>query len=147
ELTNKPGWETPAKPLTAEFDFKVPGWASGAGRRVLMPVGLFSASEKHTFEHSGRVHPIYIRYPYETADDIHVALPAGWQVGSVPADQNPAANTHVVGYTLQVENGQSAVRVRRTMKVDFLILENKCYTALRTFFQAVRSGDEEQIVL
>jgi len=31
--------------------------------------------------------------------------------------------------------------------VDFLILDSKYYLALRNFYQVVRTGDEEQIVL
>src|SRR5208282_2670637 len=34
ELTNKPDWTSSETPLVAEFDLKIPGWASGAGRRV-----------------------------------------------------------------------------------------------------------------
>ena len=59
ELTNKPEWNSSAPSLVAEFSLKVPGWASGAGRRALLPVGLFSATEKHLFDHTNRVHPIY----------------------------------------------------------------------------------------
>jgi hypothetical protein len=33
------------------------------------------------------------------------------------------------------------------MMVDILVLEAKYYPALRNFFQIVRTGDEEQIVL
>jgi hypothetical protein len=35
----------------------------------------------------------------------------------------------------------------RKLKVDFMILEAKYYPALRNFYQTVRTGDEEQIVL
>src|SRR5207245_120204 len=44
ELANKPDWSNSARPLGGEFSVKVPGWASGAGRRALGPVGLFSAT-------------------------------------------------------------------------------------------------------
>ena len=41
ELTNHPDWSSSASDLTAEFNLKVPGWVSSAGRRVLFPVALF----------------------------------------------------------------------------------------------------------
>ncbi len=65
ELTNQPDWSSSETPLVAEFDLKIPGWASNAGKRVLIPAGVFTAGEKHTFEHTNRVHPIYFEYPYE----------------------------------------------------------------------------------
>jgi len=39
------------------------------------------------------------------------------------------------------------LHLTRKLNVDFLFLETKYYGALRTFFQVVRTGDEEQIVL
>ena len=60
ELTNKPDWNNSESPLVAEFDVTIPGWASNAGKRALIPAGVFTAGEKHTFEHTERVNPIYI---------------------------------------------------------------------------------------
>jgi hypothetical protein len=48
---------------------------------------------------------------------------------------------------LNVENGNGSTHVVRKLNVDFLMLDQKYYTALRNFFQVVRSGDEQQIVL
>jgi len=145
ELTNQPDWSSSETPLTAEFDLKIPGWASNAGKRVLIPAGVFTAGEKHTFEHANRVYPIYFDYPYEKWDDITIELPPGWQVGSVPPGQEK--DGHVVSYTLKVEGGKGALHLTRKLRVDCLILETKYYPALRNFFQSVRNGDEEQIVL
>jgi hypothetical protein len=145
ELTNHPDWNATEAPMVAEFDVKIPGWASSAGKRALIPAGVFTASEKRIFEHANRVHPIYFEYPYEKADDVTIELPAGWQVGSVPQAQQQ--DKGLIAYTLKVENGKDALHLTRKLKVDVLLLEQKYYPALRTFFQAVRTADEEQIVL
>jgi hypothetical protein len=145
ELTNQPDWSGSETPLVAEFDVKIPGWASNAGKHVLIPAGVFSGTEKHTFEHTNRVHPIYFEYPYEKVDDITTELPPGWQVSSVPPEQGK--DGHVVAYSLKVENGKDTLHLTRKLTVDFLMLDSKYYTALRNFFQVVRTGDEEQIVL
>ncbi len=145
ELTNKPDWNGSETPLVAEFDVKIPAWALNAGKRVLVPAGLFTAVEKHTFEHTNRVHPIYFEYPYEKLDDVTIELPSGWQVASVPPEQTK--DGHVVAYDLKVENGKSTLHLTRTLRVDFMYLETKYYTALRNFFDVVRTGDEAQIVL
>ena len=63
ELTNKPDWDSSSASLVAEYKLKIPGWVSGAGRRALLPVGIFSATEKNVFEHEQRVHPIYFEFP------------------------------------------------------------------------------------
>jgi Domain of Unknown Function with PDB structure (DUF3857) len=38
ELTNKPDWTSSETPLVAEFNLKIPGWASNAGRRAVIPL-------------------------------------------------------------------------------------------------------------
>src|SRR5260370_32641148 len=84
DLTNQPDWGSSTSTLAAEFELKVPGWVSGAGRRALVPVGLFGAPEKHAFEHANRVHAIYFSYPSSKIDDVTIDLPLGWQVSSLP---------------------------------------------------------------
>ncbi len=118
---------------------------NSAGKRALIPTGVFSAVEKGIFEHSNRVHPIYFEYPYEKVDDVTIELPAAWQVGSVPPAK--VQDKGSLAYSLTVENGKDTLHVTRKLKVDFLILDQKYYPALRNFFQAGRTADEEQIVL
>lgn len=132
-------------PLVAEFSVKVPGWASGAGRRALVPVGLFSATEKHLFDHTNRVHPVYFEFPFEKVDQVNVELPPGWQATSLPPAQDQ--NGRVLTYSLKVESGKGTLHLSRKLTVDILLLDTKYYNALRNFFQVVRTGDEEQIVL
>jgi len=144
-LTNTPDWSSSETPLVAEFDLKVPGWASSAGRRAMVPVGLFTAAEKRVFEHAERVHPIYFEYPYAKLDDITIELPAAWQVNSVPPGQTQ--DGHIITYSFKAENVNGTLHLARKLNVDILLLDSKYYTALRNFFQVIRTGDEEQVVL
>ena len=145
ELTNKPDWASSAPTLVAEYSLKVPGWVSGAGKRALMPVGLFGEPEKHMYEHSTRVHPLYFHYMNEKVDDVRIELPLGWQVGSLP---QPVTNdAKLLVYTMKAENDKDALHLERHLKCGLTILEQKYYNALRNFYQSVRSADEQQIVL
>jgi transglutaminase-like putative cysteine protease len=145
DLTNQPNWGGSTPTLAAEFELKVPGWVSGAGRRALVPVGLFSAPEKHAFEHANRVHAIYFSYPSEKFDDVTIDLPLGWQVSSLPPVQNLDAKAAL--YNLKVENNKGTLHLTRQLNMDLLMVEVKLYPTLRNFFQVVRTGDEQQIVL
>ncbi|MBI3646459.1 MAG: DUF3857 domain-containing protein [Acidobacteriales bacterium] len=145
ELTNKPDWTSVSSALVAEYHLKVPGWVSGAGRRALFPVGLFGSSEKHVFEHADRVHALYFHHPYLKSDDISVTLPLGWTIGSLPAPINRDAKAAV--YIVKSENNKGALHVSRSLQVDLLFLDKDKYDILRQFFQLVRTGDEQQVVL
>jgi len=145
ELTNKPEWASSETPLVAEFNLKIPGWASNAGRRVVLPAAIFTAAEKGVFEHASRVQPIYFEYPYEKSDDVTIELPPGWQVSSVPAPLN--LNGKVILYSLKAEQSPGTIRLTRKLTVDCLLLETKYYTALRNLFQSIRTSDGAQIVV
>jgi transglutaminase-like putative cysteine protease len=145
ELTSKPDWNASDRSFSADFHMKVPGWVAGAGRRALFPVGMFSAPEKHIFDHANRVHPIYIEFPFEKVDDITMELPQGWQVATVPKAQNEGGN--VVAYTLKVEDNKTTLHLQRMLHVNLLLMDQKYYASLRSFFQVVRTGDEQQVVL
>jgi len=145
ELINQPDWLSSTPPLVAEFHVKIPGWVSGAGRRALLPVGIFTADEKRVFEHTERVHPIYFEYPSQKEDDVSIALPLGLQVSSLPPVQNLDAKAAL--YTLKAEDSKGALHLSRKLSLDLVILDQKYYPSLRNFFQVVRTGDEEQVVL
>ncbi|HUM05091.1 MAG TPA: DUF3857 and transglutaminase domain-containing protein [Terriglobales bacterium] len=145
ELTNKPDWTSSNPTLVAEYHVKVPGWVSGAGRRALFPVGLFGNSEKHTFEHADRVYNVYFHHPYLKSDEINITLPLGWSISSLP---NPVGEDGpAVGYILKSENRKGSLHISRTMHCDLLMISQAQYGLLRQFFQMVRTGDEQQVVL
>jgi hypothetical protein len=144
ELTNKPDWNG-STPLIAEYKVKVTGWASAAGHRVLVSTGLFGGAEKHLFEHTSRVYPIYFSFPYQDKDDVTITLPSGWQTTNVPPVQDVDAKLCL--YHEEVKNESGSLHINRQLTVNVLILETKYYAALRNFYQMVRKGDEQQIVL
>jgi Domain of Unknown Function with PDB structure (DUF3857) len=145
DLTAQPDWNSSEAPLVAVFDLRIPGWVSSAGKRAVLPVGFFTAYEKQVFEHTTRVHPVYFKYPYEKIDDVTVELPSGWRVSSAPSPKTQDGK--VIVYELKVENGKGTVRITRKLNSDILLLDPKYYLSLRNFFQVVRTGDEQQVLL
>ena len=144
ELTNQPDWKSSSS-LVAEYTLKIPGWASAAGRRALLPVGLFGAPEKHLFDHADRVHPIYFEFPFQRADDVSIDLPLGWEITTVPEQQKLDAKA--ITYVLEAKNNKGTLHLNRVLNVDVLLLPTKNYATLRKIFQVVRTGDEEQVIL
>ena len=145
ELTNQPDWSHSETPLVAEYQVKIPDWASNAGKREVIPAGVFTAVEKHLFEHANRVQPIYVDYRFEKDDDVTIELPEGWQASSVPPPQDQPGK--IVAYSLQVGKDGNALHLTRMLNWNFIFLEQKYYPALRNFFQSVRTADDQQIVL
>lgn len=145
ELRKQPDWSDAEAPLVAEYKVNIPGWASNAGKRTLIPASVFTGLEKHLFEHADRIHDVYIDYPYEKDDDVTIELPQGWAVGNVPSLISKGGI--IIAYSLNVENSKTTLHLTRKLTWNFLLLELKYYPALHSFFQDVRTGDEQQIVL
>lgn len=145
ELTKQPDWSNSEAPMIAEFNLKVQGWANPAGHRAVFPVGIFGGTEKHVFAYTTRTHPIYFEFLGQKMDDVAIELPAGWQIAGVPKPQNQ--DLHVVGYSFTAENSSGGLHLTRKFDISTLTLDAKYYAPLRSFFQIVRAGDEQQVVL
>jgi hypothetical protein len=145
KLTNLPDWKSSAVPLTAEFSIKIPGWGSVAGRRLILPSGIFSAAEKHLFDHAGRIYQVYVAYPYAESDDITIQIPSRWKIATLPNgwhDNNPALT-----YTFIPSNDSGNLHLSRSLTMDFMFVAAEDYSALRSHFQQIKSADDQQAVL
>ena len=145
KLTNSPDWAGSDSPLVAEFEFRVPGWAASAGNRTLVPMGLFGGPEKHTFDHSARVHPLYFMFPYQHTDEVAIELPPGWQVSTLPKART--ADIKVASYDSSAQVAGETLSMKREFALNTIIIQQKYYSQVRDFYQAVRAGDEDQIVV
>jgi hypothetical protein len=145
ELTNKPEWNTSAPTLVAEFDLKIPNWATAAGHRTLLAVSLFGGQEKHTFEYAERLHPVYFSFPYENDDEVSIELPPGWQLGDMPNTQN--LDLKSATFNLTAENSKGKLHVKRKLTINLEKVDVKNYPILRGFFQKIRTADEQQILV
>lgn len=145
ELSQQPDWTNSEAPMVAEFNLKVPGWVTLAGHRALLPVGIFGGMEKHVFAYSNRTHPIYFEFLAQNLDDVTIELPSGWQITSLPKPLSQ--ELRVVGYELSAVSDKGVLHLTRKFDISILSMETKYYGPLRDFFQIVRAGDEQQVVL
>ena len=66
-------------------------------------------------------------------------------MSSLPAAMNQDAKA--IAYTVKAEDNKGALHITRTLRCDLLWLAKDKYGVLRHFFQLVRTGDDEQVVL
>ena len=145
ELKSIPDWTSSEAPLEGEFRVSVPGWLSAAGRKALLPAGLFTAPEKHLFEHTDRVYPVYYHYSFKKVDDVQIELPAGWKAEELPKPFDRDAKA--AEFKWSVQNEGNALHLLREIRSDVLLIQKDLYPVLRGFYQTVRTEDDQQIVL
>jgi hypothetical protein len=144
-LTSSPDWTGSEAPLVARFDLEIPGWGTLAGKRQLLAVGLFSAEEKHTFEHAVRVQPIYFDFPYQQLDDITIDVPPPWAVQSIPDPQT--IDLKGITYKYASDSNPHSLHLTRELTLNLSLVDQKYYDTLRHFYQSVRTCDEQEAVL
>ena len=145
EIDSIKHWENPEEPLRVEFTVEASGLATVAGRRLLLPLGVFQTNERNPFQHAKRVHPVYFPHPWEEHDEIILHVPAGYEVEGMPEPRRSSASFG--RYEMSCEKHPDGVLMRRRLVVSSYYHDAAYYPILRRFFSDVKAGDEQQLVL
>lgn len=144
KLTNKPAWEDTEKPLTAVLEIKSPA-ATNAGHRMLVPLNIFHLNRPAALTHATRKYPVRFEFPYGTADEIHMKLPANVTVESVPSKEE--LKLGYAFYGLQYQHvGRELATLRRVVLGGTVIPVEK-YPEIKGFFEKAKVADDQQVVL
>jgi hypothetical protein len=145
KLARSEGWEGGEEPLAAVFDVEVPGYASAAGKRLLMPSYMFQTKQIGTFKQSQRRFPVYFPYAFTELDTVSIKIPPGYSLESVPAQQD--AGLPYARYQIQSQMAASQLVTQRKLAFNGIYFPLERYSELRGFFNKVQAGDEEQAVM
>jgi hypothetical protein len=145
KITKSEGWETSDGPLTATFSVDMPGYASAAGKRFLVPAYLFQAKQMDAFKHVDRKYPVYFPYAFGEVDRVNIKIPEGYTL-----ENTPQAQTVRIGYAgyqnLAQFDGKQLV-TQRILQVNGIFFKLELYPEVKDFFGKVQAGDEQQAVL
>lgn len=145
DLVNTPAWESAVDPLVAEFKVVIPGAFTRTGKRLLMPTGFFQANESHPFQHAERKLPVYYSYPFREFDDVVIEMPPGLALEGAPEPR--LARTDFSGYQRRLEFSNNKLHLERAFLMEGILFRLEHYPKLRAFYDGVRAGDEEALVL
>jgi hypothetical protein len=145
KLTKSEGWETSDGPLTATFSVDMPGYASAAGKRFLVPAYLFQARQMDAFKHVERKFPVYFPYAFGEVDRVNIKLPDGYALENTPPEQ--AERLGYAGYQNLTQFDGKQLVTQRVLQVNGIFFRLEQYPEVKTFFGKVQAGDEQQAVL
>lgn len=138
------GWESSEDPLAVMFEVEVPRFASVAGKRLIIPAGLFRLPQMSAFETTDRKYPLYFPYAYEEVDNVAIQLPPGYSVETLPDGQDVKLSNARFITSRSVQEG--AVLETRTLVVNSIYFQPQQYAELREFFNRLKATGEEQVV-
>lgn len=139
------GWDKADVPLRAEFDVEISNFASAAGKRLVLPVGVFEANQTTPFSSGRRVHPICFDFPQEVHDRITIELPESLKAEAIPADQ--VSDQNAVYYKREIKQDGKNLRLNRVFRVNGDCFDTPNYPALRLFYERVLTGDGANLTI
>lgn len=145
KLLSVQAWTDSEKPLKVEFEIQVPGYANKAGQRFLIPVGIFHLGGQQRLSSTRRTYPVYLDFPWESYEQIKLALPSGFQVESLPPGAKiERGPTNFQSSAIQEGN---VLGLNRAMKMAAYYVPVDKYQTLKHFYELIRASDEQQVVL
>jgi hypothetical protein len=132
--------------LIATYEVSIPGIATPAGEKTLLPVSPLIGSGQYPFRHVERKFPVYFPYPFREFDDIVITLPEGLsaEVRPVPRKKETDAGSYSL---VCAQESPQKLHVQRDLVLRKIFYPADQYTTIKSFYDAVRTNDEEQIVL
>jgi Domain of Unknown Function with PDB structure (DUF3857)/Transglutaminase-like superfamily len=145
EMLTSSGWDDPDAQVKATFKVELPGFASSAGKRLLLPAGFFESNERQPFGHGERKNPVYFSYPFYVQDDVQIAVPGGLRVENLP--QTQPVQTDFAFYRATRTAAGNTLSFTRDFAMGGIAFNKDLYPELKTFYSGVTAGDSEQVVL
>ena len=145
KLQEAKGWESIDAPLVARFKIEIPGFASAAGKRMLLPGYFFSTLQKNMFTSQFRRYPISFPYPFAEDDELTVDLPEGYEVEEPPYRRK--AGLSYAGYEISFALEGHQLTAGRKLHLNGTQFPPEKYDELKNFFSIVQKGDEGHAVL
>lgn len=138
-------WEDFEHHLGVAYKVSMP-LAINSGKRWLVPVHVFQVNEKPRFAASTRNNPVYFDYLFTEMDEVHLTLPAGMAVESMPADDKVRTD-FAIYTTAQKPDGTNGLVSSRTLVVGGLEFPPAIYGEVKTFFDKVKTGDDQPLLV
>lgn len=132
------GWDSIDDPLVARFKIEISGFASGTGKRMLLPSFFFSTLQKNMFTSQFRRYPINFPYPFTEEDEITMELPAGYEVEEPPYRRK--AGLSYAGYEIFSEVEDHRLMTGRDLHFKRTELPPEQYEELKNFFSVVQKA-------
>jgi hypothetical protein len=133
--------------LVVKAKFTATGYATSAGRRLLVNGNLLGRELSGDWSASERKTPIDLGEAYETIDTLALTLPpeaAGVVVPTPPADYNAG---NVGRYTASYEQRGNVVIHKRTMRLDLYRFTPDAYPGLKHWFGDIAAMDDRPVIV
>ena len=144
-LAKIPRWDDTESSVAAEFKVSGP-LATSAGKRWSIQPHLFEVNDRAKFPSAQRVNPIYLYYSYREIDEVHITLPSGMEVESMPANDMVKLD-YAFYQTTQKMEAPNTIFSRRDLVMNGMAFPVAEYKDVKGFYDKVKTGDDQPLLL
>jgi len=143
-MTKEPNWLDYEHPLTGAVKLAAPV-LSKAGKRMLLPSNFLAANRPPMFSRKERTQLVYFHYPLREVDSIRITIPMALEVESLSPSSE--VEEKFAGYKSTHKQEQTTIITDRDLELGQLVFAPSDYPTLKGFYDKVKQGDDEQVVL
>ena len=137
-------------PFTVRYKIRVPGYAQGVGRRLLLQPAYFQMNMLPEFETSQRRYDIYFRYPWTETDEVSIDLPQTHRLERVSSPR-PFTMRGVGKYEASLEPSDgNRLTYRRSFRFGDngnILFRSDAYPQIKRTFDFVHRQDNHVLTL
>ena len=131
--------------LTENVDLTVTAYAQVSGKRLFLLPNILTRSGVKLNVDSTRRFDIEIDYDYADTDTVHIKLPEGYEIESMPKPQE--VKTQFGEYTSSFAFEDNMITYTRSIQQNHGRYPSADYKDLAAFYQAVHRADRVRVVL
>lgn len=137
--------DDPEVPLVLKYRVHVTGYATRAGKRLILPPSFFQQGSPPRFTASERRQPVWFPKGWLEEDEVRIEIPEGLAAEDLswPAPFFPGAGN---SYKASVAMEDRALAYKRSLLFNGGTFETKVYPALREAFGRVSAQDGREVV-
>lgn len=128
------------------YSVQVAKYASGAGKRLFVPLNIVSVYGGSPKKQEQRRFPIYHGKAYSEVLDIELELPPGYEVEALPYPEE-VLESEFATYKLQVKQEGSKILLRREIEWRPAVMPAADYDQFRKFYRDMSRREKAKLVL
>jgi len=137
-------------PLAVRYRIRVPGYAQGVGRRLLLQPAYFQMNVPAEFETSQRRYDIYFRYSWTESDEVTIELPQTHRLERLSSPR-PFTMQGVGKYEASLEQGDgNGLTYRRSLRFGdngTILFRSDAYPQIKRTFDYIHRQDNHVLTL
>ncbi len=139
-------------PLSVKYHIRIPGYASKAGKRLVIGPSVFQSGKVALFTKPDRKYPIYFPYPFSEKDVVEINLPDGYELERPSSPPSAGDIGIMIGtrYDMQYNRKTHTLGYQREYAVGVggaCNFKQESYPILKEIFERIHASDNHMLML